>query len=214
MTRHKVNIKNSKILSAFAEAGSLNKAAILLNTSRMTLYRRLKKSPALKKKIEEVRLEIKSEEVKSVIRTKGETQKVGLMVRQTIKGKILSDNMRAILESTKGEDVTIYSLLIDQLNLRELMAQAKVNYDQEIIDYKEYAILMIQCHKIYAQVTKIYEEIAMKKIGGKTQSEIYEEVYRYFAKVFEILEEVAIDEKIDRNNITREVKDRIKWYGE
>ncbi|MCK4445566.1 MAG: hypothetical protein KAW56_00630 [Candidatus Marinimicrobia bacterium] len=214
MPRHKEHIKNDEILSAFAETGSLNEAAILLKTSRMTLYRRLKESPELRKDIEKTKQEIKSKKVKSVIKAKDETQIVGIMVRQTVKGKILSDDMRSILEATKGEDVTIYSLLIDQLNLRELMAQAKTLYDRKKIDYKEYAILMIQCHKIYAQVTKIYEEIAMKKIGGKTQSEIYEEVYRYFARVFEILEEIANDEKIDRNNITREVKDRIKWYGE
>jgi len=207
-------INDKRILSAFAETGKISNVAGLLGTTRGTIYNRIKESSTLKKKIKNIRQKIKSQEVKSVTKAKDETQTVGIMVRQTVKGKILSDNMRAILRATKGENVTIYSLLIDQLDLRELMAQAKVIYEQNNIEYKEYAVLMIQFHKIYSQVTKVHEEIQMKKLGDKTQSEIYEEVYRYVAKVFEILEEIAIDGSIERNNISREVKDRIKWYGE
>lgn len=206
----KILISNDTLLNIYRDTnGNYNSTAIRLKISRQTLYNIISSRPELKDELRKIKKEAKETKKKTYEVTK-------YLIPASEKGKLITDKIKKILEETRGRHIQIFDLAVDQLSLRDLMDTAKIEYNRkrEEISLKDYIYIMVNLHKTYAIVTKTAEEIAIRKLEGKTPTQFYDEAYNFFRTVFETFKELINDERIDRGDIIREFCERIDWQIE
>lgn len=212
-----MNIESKEIVKAIKESGgSISMAAIMLGVSRVTLHKHISQSKELKSEISAIKEARRKERKKTKKIYMGSDRQVGISVQTSETGKLISDRMQEILNNERGKYTSIFNLVIDQLRLREMMEEieyhckGKLKEGEEKVSFMEYIMVMSKLHLIYAKLTKAAEEIAAKKIGGKTQAEIYDNVFNFTNSVIETFKEVINDQSIDRGDIIKVFAERIK----
>lgn len=206
-----MKIEEKDIIRAVKEAkGSVGNAAVILRVARKTVYNRICKSSELKAGVDAIIKACRDERKNSKKFFFGKEKRVSITVPKSKTGTILSDRMQKILDQTRGKYASIYNLAIDQLDLRELMAETKKKYQGGDVEFKEYAFIMNMLHRTYTGVAKSADELALKKLDGKTPSQIYDSLFNFARDIIETFKEIIDDESIERGSIIREFEERIK----
>ncbi|MFA4906701.1 MAG: hypothetical protein WC602_00330 [archaeon] len=155
-----MKIEEKDIIRAVKEAkGSVGNAAVILRVSKKTIYNHICKSSELKAGVDAIIKACRDERKNSKKVYIGKEKRVSLTVPKSKTGAILSDRMQKILDQTRGKYASIYNLAIDQLDLRELMAETKKKYQGGDVEFKEYAFIMNMLHRTYTGVAKSAEKL-------------------------------------------------------
>jgi predicted DNA-binding protein YlxM (UPF0122 family) len=207
---------NKIIIGAVRETGTITGAAAKLGITRQSIYKHIRKSKTLKTEIEAI-LNKEQEKKKERRRVRAELNAgVGISLRETSTGKLISEKMREIINSERGEHTSVFNLVIDQLSMREMMEKVKYQHcgilkeGEKRMPLEDYVSIMSDLHLNYARITKAAEEIALKKLGDKTQAEIYDNVFNFTNLVIETFKELINDQSIDRRDIIKMFTERIK----